>query len=299
MRLPIALFFAVLASGAAADAANLIENPHFDDDTSEWGALLGSTIAHDDADERGSLLSGSIEVTDAFAGNNLFGAYQCVPVVAGKTYAYGASVRIPQGQPVGSVVGSVLINGWSTSPICSPIDIFNVPAGTALNVSVRGAWGPTQNWATAPPGAQAAYFWLLGSSSFDGARLLFDNVFFLEDETCGASITTLCLNDGRFRVAVEWETNQGLQGFGKAVDLTDDSGYFWFFNSDNIELVTKLLDACPTQFHTYWFFAAGLTNVETVIRVHDTGTDTEQVYTNPQETPFAPIQDTNAFATCP
>jgi hypothetical protein len=299
MRLPIALLVAVLASGSAAAAANLIENPHFDDDTSGWAPLIASTIAHNGADERGSLLSGSIEVTDVIGGDQSWGAYQCVPVVAGKTYAYGASVRIPEGQPVGSVLGAVFINGWSTSPICSPIDIFNVPDGTALTVSVRGAWGPTQNWATAPPGAQAAYFHLRGSASFDGARLLFDNVFFLEDETCGASITTLCLNDGRFRVAVEWETKQGQQGFGKAVDLTADSGYFWFFNSANVELVTKLLDACPTQFHTFWFFAAGLTNVETVIRVHDTGSDTERIYMNPQETPFAPIQDTSAFATCP
>ena len=300
MRLPIPILLAVLASATAAGAANVIENPGFDDDTTGWAPTIASAITHDDADERGSLVSGSIEVTDTFVGNNAnFAAYQCVPVVAGKTYAYGASVRIPGGQPAGSIGGSVFINGWSTSPTCSPINIFDVPAGTALTVSVRDAWGPTQNWATAPPGAQAAYFWLRGAASFDGAKVLFDNVFFLEDETCGPSLTTLCLNDDRFRVAVEWETKLGVQGFGKAVNLTDDSGYFWFFNSANVELVTKLLDACSTQFDTFWFFAAGLTNVETVIRVHDTATDTERVYTNLQETPFAPIQDTDAFHTCP
>jgi hypothetical protein len=45
--------------------------------------------------------------------------------------------------------------------------------------------------------------------------------------------------------------------------------------------------------------AAGLTDVETTISVLDTKTETERVYMNPQETPFAPIQDTQAFATCP
>ena len=28
------------------------------------------------------------------------------------------------------------------------------------------------------------------------------------------------------------------------VPLTSDSGYFWFFDADNIELVVKVLDAC-------------------------------------------------------
>jgi hypothetical protein len=127
----------------------------------------------------------------------------------------------------------------------------------------------------------------------------FDNAFFVDGATCEDTLTVLCLNDDRFRVLVEWETKQGDVGFGKSVPLTSDSGYFWFFNSDNVELVTKLLDACPTGFHTFWFFAAGLTNVETVIRVHDTATDAARMYMNPQETAFAPVQDTEAFATCP
>ena len=297
MRLPVLLLLVAFATSAAAGAANLIENPRFDDDTAGWAPLLGSAIAHDDADERGSQLSGSIEVSGPTG--FLIGAYQCVPVVAGTTYAFGASVRIPEGQPV-SIHGSVSLGGWSSSADCNTIDL-DAAIAVPLSVTLPGVWGPTQTWATAPPGAQAAYFWLQAISFGQEAqfRLSFDNVFFLEDATCGPSLTTLCLNGGRFRVIVEWETKQGEQGFGHAVDLTDDSGYFWFFDSANVELVTKLLDACPTQFHTFWFFAAGLTNVETVIRVLDTAAEVERVYVNPQETPFAPIQDTDAFETCP
>jgi hypothetical protein len=35
------------------------------------------------------------------------------------------------------------------------------------------------------------------------------------------------------------------------------------------------------------------------LTVTDTQTGAIQTYTNPQGTPFQPIQDTNAFATCP
>jgi hypothetical protein len=42
-----------------------------------------------------------------------------------------------------------------------------------------------------------------------------------------------------------------------------------------------------------------LTNDEVVLTVTDTQTGTMQVYRNAQGTAFAPIQDTNAFATCP
>jgi hypothetical protein len=35
------------------------------------------------------------------------------------------------------------------------------------------------------------------------------------------------------------------------------------------------------------------------LTVTDTQTGTIETYTNPQGTPFEPIQDTNAFATCP
>ena len=124
-------------------------------------------------------------------------------------------------------------------------------------------------------------------------------MFAFAGATCAPSPTTLCLNQGRFRVIAEWRTPAGDEGHGRGVQLTDDSGYFWFFNDANVELVTKLLDACPTQFNRFWFFAAGLTDVNVIVRVHDTQTDLERLYQNPLQTPFQPVQDTQAFATCP
>ena len=51
--------------------------------------------------------------------------------------------------------------------------------------------------------------------------------------------------------------------------LTDDSGYLWFFDADNIELIVKVLDGCGVN-NRYWVFAGGLTNVEVDIIVTDT-----------------------------
>src|SRR5262249_42373642 len=47
---------------------------------------------------------------------------------------------------------------------------------------------------------------------------------------CSADSTALCLNGGRFRVTVDWSVpSQGQSGHGSAVEITDDTGYFWFF----------------------------------------------------------------------
>ena len=112
---------------------------------------------------------------------------------------------------------------------------------------------------------------------------------------------TLCLNADRFSVTAGFQlTPSGPTFETSAVKLTADSGYFWFFGPDNVELVVKVLQACSEPFHSYWFFAAGLTNVEVGITVVDRETGASKTYTNPRGTPFAPIQDTAAFPeSCP
>jgi hypothetical protein len=115
--------------------------------------------------------------------------------------------------------------------------------------------------------------------------------------TCIEDDTTLCLGNGRFEVKAEWRSAGG-QGMGMAEPLTTDTGYFWFFHRDNVEMVIKVLDACATSGH-YWVFAGGLTNVEVDITVTDTTTGDDSRYHNPIDTPFQPIQDVQAFATCP
>jgi hypothetical protein len=117
--------------------------------------------------------------------------------------------------------------------------------------------------------------------------------------TCTPSATALCLTGSRFRVEATWRTPQGQTGSAQAIPLSSDSGYFWFFSAANAELFVKVKNACVPAFDRFWFFAAGLTNVRVDITVTDTKTGESKPYINRLNRPFAPIQDTDAFATCP
>jgi hypothetical protein len=116
---------------------------------------------------------------------------------------------------------------------------------------------------------------------------------------CVANVSTVCLLDGRFAVTARFRTETQPSRLATALPLTDDTGYFWFFSADNVELVVKVLDGCDVPgFDTYWVFAAGLTAVEVDLRVEDTATGEVFLHHSPLDTPFRPLQDTAAFATC-
>jgi hypothetical protein len=122
--------------------------------------------------------------------------------------------------------------------------------------------------------------------------------FPVEELACATTGTSLCLTGNRFKLEAAWETKDGTRGNGRAVKLTDDSGYFWFFNDDNVELITKVLPACPVN-GAQWVFAAGLTDVRVDLTVTDTLTGAVKQYSNAQGSKFQPILDTSAFPGCP
>lgn len=105
---------------------------------------------------------------------------------------------------------------------------------------------------------------------------------------------SLRLNDGRFLVAMSWATAPGVAGRGHGLALTGDTGYAWFFQEANVEVLLKVLDGCGVTGH-FWMFAAGLTNVRTDITVGDLETGAVKIYHNPPGQPFQPIQDTGAL----
>jgi photosystem II stability/assembly factor-like uncharacterized protein len=124
-------------------------------------------------------------------------------------------------------------------------------------------------------------------------------VFDYEINSNCSTATTLCLNNSRFTVTADFQsTPEGPSTPATAVPLTADTGYFWFFDPTNVEIITKVLNGCSTNGH-YWFFAAGLTNLGVQITVTDMLQGTQKTYSNPVGTAFPPIQDTSAFATCP
>lgn len=118
---------------------------------------------------------------------------------------------------------------------------------------------------------------------------------------CVAGPSTLCLGDGgRFKVEVAWATATD-SGMGNAVTVPSapDSGLFYFFNPGNIEMLVKVLNACSPPFNRYWVFFAATTNVRFTLTVTDTQKNNVKVYFNPLNQAAAPLQDTDAFATCP
>ncbi|HRC85376.1 MAG TPA: dockerin type I domain-containing protein [Thermoanaerobaculia bacterium] len=115
---------------------------------------------------------------------------------------------------------------------------------------------------------------------------------------CTPGSTTLCLGGGRFKLEMTWKTPQGQQGSGHAVAVNRDSGYFWFFDANNAEVIVKVINGCAVN-SRYWVFAAGLTAVETQLVVTDTVRGVTRRFTNTQGVPFQPLQDAGAFETCP
>ncbi|MEM9555610.1 MAG: Calx-beta domain-containing protein [Acidobacteriota bacterium] len=118
---------------------------------------------------------------------------------------------------------------------------------------------------------------------------------------CVPDATTLCLTlDDRFRARITWRDFQGNTGDGQAVSLEgrEDSGLFWFFGEDNLEMLIKVLDGCPVNQH-FWVFFAATTNVEFTLTVTDTATGTQKIYANPLGQAAETVLDVEAFATCP
>ena len=111
--------------------------------------------------------------------------------------------------------------------------------------------------------------------------------------TCVPGAARLCLNDGRFAVEAAWKDFGGHTGAGTAVPLTADTGYFWFFGPNNVEVVLKVLDGQPVN-GRFWVFYGALSNVEYTLTVTDTITGHIRTYTNPSGR-FASIGDTQAF----
>ena len=115
------------------------------------------------------------------------------------------------------------------------------------------------------------------------------------EAAAGGCALGACLNDGRFQVTATWKKSDGSTGAAMPAMFTSDTGYFWFFDDSNVELVIKVLDARGVN-GKFWVFASGLTNVGVDIIVIDTATGIAKTYQNPVGSAFQPIQDTSGFA---
>lgn len=111
---------------------------------------------------------------------------------------------------------------------------------------------------------------------------------------CAADASTLCLQGGRFRARVTWSAAEAGGGAGKAVSLTADTGAFWFFTPNNLELVVKVVDGRPFNEH-FWVFAGALSDVDYSIEVTDTSTGAVRTYHHTGGRPPESVGDAAAF----
>ncbi len=99
-------------------------------------------------------------------------------------------------------------------------------------------------------------------------------------EPCVPSATALCITDGRFKIESLWRDFAGNSGVGQAVPLAADTGAFWFFDPDNLELFAKEIDGVDFN-NAYWTFYGALSNVEFTLLATDTATGAQHGYFNP------------------
>ena len=116
------------------------------------------------------------------------------------------------------------------------------------------------------------------------------------DVHCGGP-DLLCLQQGAYEVAASWTKPDGSGGTGHPVPLSNESGYFWFFEPGNVEVVVKVLNGCPVNGHA-WFFGAGMTNLAVTLTVRDVASGEARQYSSPAGPPFVPIIDMATFPTC-
>ncbi len=126
-----------------------------------------------------------------------------------------------------------------------------------------------------------------------------DALLGLSVDGCIAETNALCLTGNRFRVTASYHDHLGRDGVGVAAPLTSESGTFWFFSPESVELILKVVDACShPDFGNFWVFASGLTDVQVHLSVVDTWTGATWERDTSLGEPFPPALDTAAFDTC-
>ncbi|MCP4203933.1 MAG: hypothetical protein GY769_18605 [bacterium] len=179
------------------------------------------------------------------------------------------------------------------------VDGNEFPAGGASGKTNRFGWFATDF--PLPPGIPGA---IVNRIGLGGGKAMNGLDCYCSAGTvppCTPNNTTLCLVDGRFKVEAFFEDPFDDSTRPLIVDVARrNEGTLVFSPLNNNELLVRLLDVCrDPNFNSFWVFAAAQTDVGFDLTVTDTETGVSKVYENPLGNAFQPIQDTQAFSTCP
>ena len=262
------------------------------------GTLSGSVLRSGDAGETWAQV-------DSVGG----AVYQVVPdpVRSGVVYSrWGTTTYVPWAIPTGTLrrtrdggaTWTDVAGLPSTIPgpfVIDPNDanvLYSVTNGS-LYRSIDGA----ESWSVMAPAVASGQLAVSGGdpqflySAGEGV-LRFDLAVL--PPHCDASPTTLCLQYGRFSATLRGTIGPiGPIPPVPAVPVTSESGYFWFFSPDNVEVVVKVLDGTAINDH-FWVFYGSLSDVGYMLTITDNLTGESKDYVNPQGT-LASVADTNAF----
>ncbi len=293
-----------VASGAFGPAfsllgASILASPSTDPARPEnvGGVVSGSIFSDDDGISIADVISGGGANGMLYVGNRFN------PIVPGDK-VYVNTQQFPGGTTVDGLNLVMAQRGGASSPntrVFSPREgaLRAVPSASSV-----GAGAPS------PTSSSLAYAFVGGSAVIGGVGL-FNPDGLLEVGPGDYSLTVsgtpvatakvlgtctagpfLCLGNNRFRAELTWKAN-GVASPAQAVALSSDTGYLYFTDPANVELVVKVLDASSFN-HFFWVFFGGLTNLEYTLTVTDTVTGAVRVYTNPPGR-FASGGDTTAF----
>lgn len=137
----------------------------------------------------------------------------------------------------------------------------------------------------------------LAASVDTGSATVIVQTSTLPPPSCTADAYTLCLYGSRFKVQAVYRDYSGNSGTGRAVSLTSDTGWFWFFTQANVETVVKFVSFCGGGSNGYGMYAGGLTDLEVRLKVTDTKTGLYREYVNPLGTGWRLIADN--WPVCP
>jgi hypothetical protein len=118
-------------------------------------------------------------------------------------------------------------------------------------------------------------------------------------ESCVEDADTACFQNGRFAASVVWRAADGRGNDGKAIEVSDQSALFYFFDSSNAEMLIKVVDACGVAgLEGYWFFVAATTDLGYTLTVTDTATGVSKQVSNLLGRPAEPVVDPLTFRSC-
>ncbi len=202
-------------------------------------------------------------------GAPLLAATLAMPARAGVTLvSFAVEPRLPSTQDTIHlrVYGYMPFVNWDTPCFAG----FSPAVLDGNGIRVSTTYVPAMQCPTVPPPPVDFELPPLAAGSY---RLVVDDqgiVLLAQTLVVQPPATELALRHDAFRFRLTWREAgpAGAEHAAQAVRLTDESGYFWFFDPANTEITVKILDGGAVNGH-FWVFVSSLTDVAFTLAVED------------------------------